>query len=145
MSALKSSPTLRWERRETVANEQRVYRQLVGQLLWIDRTDLALCDGESFIKPWTCEPHGREKHQINPAIPPWKPWNHDTAADDTQSGSCEKSSSELSVDVWRLRLWAGDADRFSVSGTASRLRGKLGWYPDHRVEQKTIDDRTQQW
>ena len=40
MSALKSSPTLRWERRETVANEQRVYRQLVGQLLWIDRTDL---------------------------------------------------------------------------------------------------------
>ena len=35
MSALKSSPTLRWERRETdekgmLANEQRVHRQLVG-------------------------------------------------------------------------------------------------------------------
>ena len=25
--------------------------------------------------------------------------------------------------------WAGDADRFSVSGIASWLRGKLGWYP----------------
>ena len=25
--------------------------------------------------------------------------------------------------------WAGDADRFSTSGTASWLRGKLGWYP----------------
>ena len=25
--------------------------------------------------------------------------------------------------------WAGDADRHSVSGTASWLRGKLGWHP----------------
>ena len=45
MSALKSSPTLKWERCETdekemPASEQRVYRQLVGQLLWIDRVDL---------------------------------------------------------------------------------------------------------
>ena len=41
----KSSPTLRWERRETdekemPASEQRVCRQLVGKLLWIDRADL---------------------------------------------------------------------------------------------------------
>ena len=36
------------------------------------------------MKPCTCERHGHEKHQINPAIPPWKPWNHDSAADDTQ-------------------------------------------------------------
>ena len=46
MSALKSSPTLRWERRETdekemPASEQRVYLQLVGKLLencyrWIE-------------------------------------------------------------------------------------------------------------
>ena len=46
MSALKSSPTLRWKRRETdekelPASEQRVYRQLVGKLLenfcgWIE-------------------------------------------------------------------------------------------------------------
>ena len=25
--------------------------------------------------------------------------------------------------------WAGDTDRFSVSGTALWLRSKLGWYP----------------
>ena len=25
--------------------------------------------------------------------------------------------------------WDGDADRFSVSGTASWVQGKLGWYP----------------
>ena len=45
MSALKSSPTLRWECRETderemLASEQRVFRQLVGKVLWIDRADL---------------------------------------------------------------------------------------------------------
>ena len=43
--ALKSSPTLRWERRATheqelPASEQGVHRQLVGHLLWIDRADL---------------------------------------------------------------------------------------------------------
>ena len=26
-------------------------------------------------------------------------------------------------------VWAGDADRYSVSGTASWVRGELGWYP----------------
>ena len=45
MSALKSSPTLKWEPRETdekemPANEQRIYRQLVWKLLWIDRVNL---------------------------------------------------------------------------------------------------------
>ena len=45
MPALKSSPTLRWDRPETdgkemLAIEQRVYRQLVGKLSWIDRADL---------------------------------------------------------------------------------------------------------
>ena len=34
--------------------------------------------------------------------------NRDSAADDTQSGSCELTSCGLSVDVWRLD-WAGDA------------------------------------
>ena len=38
--------------------------------------------------------------KVSSAIPPWKPWNHDSAADDTQSGSSEKSSCGLSVDVW---------------------------------------------
>ena len=34
--------------------------------------------------------------------------------------------------------WARDAARFSVSGTASWLRGKLGWYPiiQHRAENR---------
>ena len=45
MTALKSTPTLRWERRETdeeelPANQQKVHRQLVGKLSWIDRADL---------------------------------------------------------------------------------------------------------
>ena len=43
-SALKSSPALRWERREKdekemLASEQRVHRQRVGKLLWIDRAE----------------------------------------------------------------------------------------------------------
>ena len=25
--------------------------------------------------------------------------------------------------------WAGDTDRFSVSGTASWVKGRFGWYP----------------
>ena len=45
MSAPKSTPTLRRERRETDekemrGGEQRIYRQVVGKLLWIDRADL---------------------------------------------------------------------------------------------------------
>ena len=52
MSALKSTPTLRWERRETdeeaqPANEQKVYHQLVGKLLWIDRADSRCAKGNA--------------------------------------------------------------------------------------------------
>ena len=39
---------------------------------------------------------------------------------------------------------AGDADRFNVSGTASCLRGKVGWYPITASSRK-VNDRTQQW
>ena len=39
---------------------------------------------------------------------------------------------------------AGDADRFSVSGTSSWLRGKLGWYPITASSRK-VNDRTQVW
>ena len=51
MSALKRSPTLRRERlekdeKEMPASEQRVYRQLVGKLLWIDRADLHCAMGK---------------------------------------------------------------------------------------------------
>ena len=79
MSALESTPALRWNRREAdevelPANEQKVYRHLVGKLLRIG--------GKGFIEYWSRKRHGHEKHQVNPAIPPWKPWNHDSAADD---------------------------------------------------------------
>ena len=52
MSALKSSPTLRWEHRKTdekemPASEQRVYRQLVRKLLWIDRADFRCAMGKA--------------------------------------------------------------------------------------------------
>ena len=51
MSTLKSTPKLRWERRETFdelpANEQKVYRQLVEKLLWIDRAGLRSALGKA--------------------------------------------------------------------------------------------------
>ena len=52
MSALKSSPTLRWERRETdeeamLTRKQRVWHQLVGHLLWIHRADLRCAMGKA--------------------------------------------------------------------------------------------------
>ena len=34
-----------------------------------------------------------------------------------------------SVSTYGDSDWTGDADRFSVGGSASWLRGKLGWYP----------------
>ena len=57
MSALKSSPTLRWERREKdekemLVREQRVHRQLVGKLLLIDRTDLHCAMGKPSSSLW---------------------------------------------------------------------------------------------
>ena len=52
MSAPKSTPNLRWERREVdeqemLASDQRVYRQLVGKLLWIDRDALRCAMGKA--------------------------------------------------------------------------------------------------
>ena len=51
-TSLKSSQTLRWERRETgeqelPASQQKVYRQLVGKWLWIDRVDLRCAMGKA--------------------------------------------------------------------------------------------------
>ena len=88
----------------------------------------SLCDGKGLIKPWTCKRHRHEKCQVNFTIPPWKPWNPDSAADDAQPGSCERASVG-SVLTYGDSDWAGDADRLSVSGIASWLRGKLGWFP----------------
>ena len=60
MSALKSSPTLRWERRETdekemPASEQRVYLTACWKIVVDGSSRPALRDGESLIKPWTCK------------------------------------------------------------------------------------------
>ena len=51
-SALKSSPTLRWGRWEEdekamPASDQRVYRQLLRKLLWIDRADMRCAMGKA--------------------------------------------------------------------------------------------------
>ena len=74
MSSLKISPSLRWECEKGMpANEHKVYRQHVVKLLWVDRADLGCAMGDCLVKPSTCERHGKEKHQSNPAIPPWNP------------------------------------------------------------------------
>ena len=62
-------------------------------------------------------------HQTNPAIPPWK------VQPTTLKLETVERAPEGSVLAYGHSDWAGDADRFSVSGTASWLRGKLGWYP----------------
>ena len=119
MTALKSSQTLRWECRETdkqelLAREERVYRQLVGKLLWIDSV--------------------HEKCPVNSAIPLWKPWNHDS-----RPRTLNLEAVKRAPVTYGDSDWASDADRFSVSETASWLRGKLGWYPINASRRK------QQW
>ena len=123
MSSLKSSPTLKWERRETdekkmPASEPRVRRQLVGKLLWIDRVDLRCAMGESLIKPWTCERHRHEKYQVNSAIPPWNRGIM-TVRPTTLNQEAVKRAPVGSVLAYGDSDWAGDADRLSVSGVAS--------------------------
>ena len=96
MSAL----THRWERetddKEMPAREQRVYRQLVGKLLWIDRADLRCSLGKtssSLGRGSVADMRNIKLHGNN----------HDSAAADTQSGSGEQSSCGLSVDALGLR------------------------------------------
>ena len=63
MSALKSSPTLRWERRETdekemPASEQECIYSLLEncwKIVMDGSSRPALRDGESLTKPWTCK------------------------------------------------------------------------------------------
>ena len=133
MSALESSPTLRWERRENdekemPASEQRVYRQQVGKLFWIDRADLRCAMGKassslgraSDTDMRNIKSISRPLHR-NPGIITVRPT--------TLNLEAVKRAPVGSVLTFGDSDWAGDADRFSVSGTASWLRGKLGWYP----------------
>ena len=148
MSALKSSPTLKWERRETdekemPASEQRVYRQRVGKLLWIDRVDL-LCAMEKASSSLG-RPSDTGMRNIKSILRYLRgnPGNM-TVRSTTLNLEAVKRAPVGPVLTYGDSDWAGDADRFSVSGAASWLRGKLGWYPDHSIEQKTFDDCTQQ-
>ena len=45
-------------------------------------------------------------------------------------------ASEGSVLTYGDADWAGDADGFSVSGTASWVKGRLGWYPITAMNRK---------
>ena len=132
MSALKSSPTLRWERRqrdekEMPASEQRVYRQPAGKLLWIDRTDLRCAMGKASSRlERASDTDMRNIKSIlrylrgTPGIKTVRPT--------TLNLEAVKRAPVVSVLTHGDSDWAGDAHRFSVSGTASWLRGKLGWY-----------------
>ena len=83
------------------ASERRVYRQLVGKLLWIDRADLR-CAME---KASPSLGRASDTDMINiKSILQYLRGIMTVRADDAPSGSCEKSSCGLSVDVWRLRL-----------------------------------------
>ena len=141
MPSLKSSQTLRWERREKdekemLASEQKVSRQLRGKLLWIDRAGL------SYATVKTSLSLGRVSNtdmrniksilryfRKNPGIVTVRPT--------TLNLEAVKRAPVGSVLRYGDSDWAGDADRFSVSGNASWLRGP--------IEQNTIEDRTQQW
>ena len=115
------------DEKEVPASEQRVYRQFVGKLLWIDRAELALCDGKGLIKPGRAIDTDMRNVKSNLRYLRGNPWNHDSVADDNLEAvkRAPVSSKLTRGDSDR----AGDADRFSVCGTASWLRGKLGWSP----------------
>ena len=121
--------TVRQMRKRCLRANKECTDSLLEKLLWIDRVDWRCAMGKASSSLWTWRRHGHDEYHINVVIPPWKPWNHDSAADDTQSGSCEKSSCVGSVLTYGDSDWAGDADRFSKSGAATWLRGELGWYP----------------
>ena len=143
MSALKSPPKLRWERRENdekdlPASEERVYRQLVGKLLWIDQADLRCAMGKaSSSLGRVSDTDSRNIKSIlrylrgRPGIMTVRPT--------TLNLEAMKRAPVGSALTCGDSDCAGDADRLRLSGTASWLRGKLGWYPDHRVEQSTVN------
>ena len=127
-TALKSSQTPRWERREIgeqelPASEQRVYRHLVGKWLWSDRVDLHCAIGKvSSSLGRASDTYMRNVKSVlrylrgNPGIMAVRPT--------TLNLEAVKRAPVDSVLTYRDSDCAGDADRFSVSGTASWLRRK---------------------
>ena len=65
----------------------------------------------------TCAVRWRKRHQALDVRPT------------TLSLEAVKRAPVGSVFTYRDGDWTGDADLFSVSGTVSWLRGKVGWYP----------------
>ena len=93
MSVLKITPTLRWERRETdeeelPASEQKVYRQLVGKLLWIDRADVRSAMGKASSSLGRAS--DTDMRNIK-SILRYLGGTHDSAADVFHLGSCGTS------------------------------------------------------
>ena len=141
MSALKSTPTLRWERREKdekemLASEESVYRQLLGKLLWIDRAELRCAMGKaSSSLGRASDADVRNIQSIlryfrgNAGIM--------TVGSTTLDLELAKRVPEGSVLTYGDSVLAADADRFTVSGTASRRSHsavvKLSWFL-HSVE-----------
>ena len=116
MSVLKCTPTVRWERRETdeeelPASEQKVYRQLVGKLLWIDRADVRSAIGKASSSPGRAsDTDMRNIKSIlrylrgNPGIMTVQPMFFTLEA--------VERASEGSVLTYGDADWAGDAGRF---------------------------------
>ena len=104
MSALKSP--LRWERREKnekemPESERRVYRQLVGKLLWIDRADLR-CAMEKASSSFR---RASDTDMINiKSILQYLRGIMTVRPTTLNPEAVRESSCGLSVDVWRLRL-----------------------------------------
>ena len=100
--------------------------------MWIDRADLRCSMGK------TSSSLGRrsdtDKRNIKSILRHLRGNNHDSAADDTQSGSGEKSSCGLSVDALRLRQgWRRRPIQREWNCVAFARQTWL--VPDHRVEQ----------
>ena len=110
------------------ASEQRVYRQHVGKLLWIDRPDLRCAMGKASSSLGRVSDTDMRNIKsslqyfcANPGIMTVRPT--------TLNLEAVKRAPVGSVLTYGDTDWAGDADRSSVAGAASWLRGKLGWYP----------------
>ena len=136
MPSLKSSPTLRWERREKdekemLASEQKVSRQLLGKLLWIDRAGLSCARGKTSLSLGRASNTDMTNIKSilryfrgNPGIVTVRPTTLNLE-------DVKKRNPVGSVWTYGDSDLAGDADRLSVSGTASWSRG--------RVELKTVN------
>ena len=114
--------------KEMPTSEQRVHQQLVGKQSWVDRADLRCAMGKaSSSLGRATDTDMRNIKSIlrylrgTPGIMIVRPT--------TLNLEDVNRAPVGSVLTYGDSDTAGDVDRFSVSGTASWLRGKLAWYP----------------